>query len=74
MYARRQLRDDSQVLLEVGLDDVAQSVVVLEAPDLLHLSECVERIVVKIIYIVDMTIRDDDIRQLLHVAYAMCQS
>nr|POE87359.1 hypothetical protein CFP56_29948 [Quercus suber] len=64
-------RDDGQVLLEALLDDVAESVVVVERADLRGLPQRFERGVIRLIDVADVLVRQGRIGQRLHLADPM---
>lgn len=72
--AHCKLGDDGQVALEVLGDDGAEFVIVFQGFDLFELAECVKGIVVELVDFFDVSVRYDDVGELLHVADAMRNS
>lgn len=66
-----ELGNDGQVALEVLRDDGAEFVIVFQSFDLFKLAECVKGIVVELVDFFDVSVRYDDVGELLHVADAM---
>jgi hypothetical protein len=69
--AHCELGDDGQVALEVLSDDGAELVIVFQSFDLFELAKCVKGIVVELVDFFDVSVRYDDVGELLHVADAM---
>lgn len=55
--------------LEHLANDGAKLVVVLERFDLLDLAKGMERLIIQVVNVVDVRIRSDAVRELLHVSY-----
>lgn len=72
MNPHRKLGYDRQMLLQILPDNVTELVIVVQRLDLLDLPEGIKGTVIQVIDVVDVRIRDHDVRQLLHVPDAVC--
>lgn len=70
-HAHCEAGDDGEVLLERGLDDGAEAIVVFDGFELGNGAECFEGFVVELVHVREVLVGYDYVWELLHVADAV---